>query len=206
MKRQSLRRQTLVTTGCNVAVRGLGFLMRLGFSRLLGPEAMGIMELASGAHMLFLAPASAGLPGAVSRLTAKARPEDRELILYAGRQLACRIALLLCPLFLLLSPWIAARLGDARTLPSLIFFSPCVLLIGASSVYDGYCFGAGNAWPPALSELAEQGARLAGVLALLWLVPQVTLAYRAALPALSTTLGEAAGLLLMALWIGRVPS
>lgn len=206
MKRQSLRRQTLVTTGCNVAVRGLGFLMRLGFSRLLGPQAMGIMELASGAHMLFLAPASAGLPGAVSRLTAKAQPEDRELILYAGRQLACRIALLLCPLFLLLSPWIAARLGDARTLPSLIFFSPCVLLIGASSVYDGYCFGAGNAWPPALSELAEQGARLAGVLALLWLVPQVTLAYRAALPALSTTLGEAAGLLLMALWIGRVPS
>ena len=54
MKRQSLRRQTLVTTGCNVAVRGLGFLMRLGFSRLLGPEAMGIMELASGAHMLFI--------------------------------------------------------------------------------------------------------------------------------------------------------
>ena len=115
MKEQSLRRQALVTAGCNASVRGLGFGMRLWVSRMLGAEAVGVMELASSAHMLALTPAAAGLPGAVSRLTARARPGEERLPLYAGRQLALAMTLLLTPLLLLLAPRIAAWLGDGRT-------------------------------------------------------------------------------------------
>lgn len=206
MKGQSLKRQTLVTAGNSAAVRAIGFFMRLWVSRLLGPEAVGVMELASGAHMLALTPAAAGLPGAVSRLTAKARKEEQGLILYAGRQLALRLALALTPLFLLFSPLIASWLGDMRTLPSLLLFSPCVLLVGVSSVYDGFCYGRGNAWPPAMSELTEQLVRLAVTLLLLGLLPQLTTAYRAALPAFATTVGEGLGLIVVVALAGRVPS
>ena len=54
MKEQSLRRQAAVTAGGNAAVRMLGFGMRLAVTRLLGAEAVGVMELAASAHMAAL--------------------------------------------------------------------------------------------------------------------------------------------------------
>ena len=196
MKKQNLKKQALICALNDTLVRGLGFVMRLWVSRKLGAEAVGVMELASGAHMLALTPAAAGLPGAISRLTAKAKnEEERQLVFCAGRQLVLRLALIICPLFLLFSPGIASLLGDERTLPSLWFFVPCVFFIGLSSVYDGACFGQGHAWPPAVSELTEQLIRMGTLFALLQLFPRLTIPWRAALPAFSGMLGEGAGLI-----------
>lgn len=207
MKKESLKRQAMITACCGALVRAMGFGLRLWISRLLGAEALGVTELASGAHMLALTPAAAGLPSAVSRLTAKAEnQEQRQLTLYAGRQMAAGLGLCVTPLFLLLSPLLARLLGDARALPALVFFAPCVLVVGLSSVYDGYFFGQGKALPPALSEGAEQVVRLAVVGVLAFLVPRVTVAYRAALPAVASTVGETAGLLVILLLAKRIPS
>ena len=83
MKRNSLKTQAMITTVCGALVRLMGFFLRLLLSRLLGAEALGVMELASGAHMLALTPAASGLPSAVSRLTARAEtPEKRALIFH----------------------------------------------------------------------------------------------------------------------------
>ena len=57
MKRQSLKRQALITGASTALVRAMGFALRLYVSRLLGAEALGVMELASGVHMLALTPA-----------------------------------------------------------------------------------------------------------------------------------------------------
>lgn len=207
MKKESLKRQAMITACCGALVRAMGFGLRLWISRLLGAEALGVTELASGAHMLALTPAAAGLPSAVSRLTAKAEnQEQRQLTLYAGRQMAAGLGLCVTPLFLLLSPLLARLLGDARALPALVFFAPCVLVVGLSSVYDGYFFGQGKALPPALSEGAEQVVRLVVVGVLAFLVPRVTVAYRAALPAVASTVGETAGLLVILLLAKRIPS
>ncbi len=200
MKRQNLRKQALITGLNDALVRGLGFAMRLWVSRQLGAEALGVMELASGAHMLALTPASAGLPGAVSRLTAKSgSEEERQLVFRAGRQLALGLSLIICPVFLLLAPAIARMLGDMRTLPSLLFFTPCVFFIGLSSVYDGACYGRGNAWPPAVSELTEQLFRMAITCLLLCALPRLTIPWRAAAPALAGMIGEGAGLIMVML-------
>ena len=207
MKRKSLKEQAALTAVSGALVRAAGFGMRLWISRLLGSEALGIMELASNAHMLALTPAASGLPQAVSRLTARGQENGQDkLALYAGRQLALAMGLIITPLFFLLLPLIAQALGDGRTLPALLFFSPCMLAVGVSSVYDGYFFGQGRAWPPALSEMAEQAVRLLIVAVFSRLVGRVTAAYRAALPALASSLGEAAGLLVILLLCGAVPS
>ena len=168
---------------------------------------MGVMELASGVHMLALTPAAAGLPQAVSRLTAKAKERrERERVLFAGRRLALTMGLLLTPVYLILSPFLAQWMGDERALPALLLFAPCMLTVGLSSVYDGYFFGQGRALPPAVSEGAEQVVRLATVAALAGLVPLITPAYRAALPAFASSMGEAAGLLVIVPLAGRVGS
>ena len=207
MKKQSLKRQALITGTSTALVRAMGFVLRLWISRLLGAEALGVMELASGVHMLALTPAAAGLPQAVSRLTAKARDvQGRERVLYAGRRLALSLGLLLTPVYLILSPFLAKWMGDERALPALLLFAPCMLTVGLSSVYDGYFFGQGRALPPAVSEGAEQVVRLMAVAALAGLVPLITPAYRAALPAFASSLGEAAGLLVILPLAGRVAS
>lgn len=202
LKKQSMKRQAALITGSGVAVRAMGFFMRLWISRMLGAEAVGIMELSAGVHGVMLTPA-AGLPGAVSRMTARAKTEgERRLVLAAGRGLALRMALWIMPIFLLFSPGIARLLGDERTLPSLWCFAPCVLFIGLSGVYDGFYLGKSNALPPTVSELGEQIVRMGALAVLSPLLGRVTAAWRAALPAAAGMLGEAAGLALAAALAG----
>ena len=207
VEKSSLKKQAMVTAGSTAVVRAAGFALRLWISRLLGAEALGILELASSAHMLALTPAAAGLPSAVSRLTAKAETEEqRRLVLYAGRQAGLGLGCVMAPLFFALGPILARALGDERALPALWCFVPCVVTVGVSTVYDGSFFGRGQALPPAVSECAEQAARMLAVALLARLISRVTPAWRAAMPAAASALGEAVGLIVVIVWAGRVPS
>ena len=88
----------------NAAVRAMGFALRVALSRWLGAEALGVMELAHSAHMLSIVPVTAGLPAAVSRLTALRRDDSA---LRAGRGLALRMSAVLTPLWALAAPAVA---------------------------------------------------------------------------------------------------
>ena len=134
MKRGSLKGQALVLAGSNAVVRALGFLLHVVLSRLLGPQALGVMELAHNVHMLSIVPVTAGLPLAVSRLTAQ---REDAAALRAGRSLVLRAGAVLLPLWALTAPLTAQLLGDRRTLPPLLAFTPCILVLGLSAVYNG---------------------------------------------------------------------
>lgn len=202
MKRQSVRKQAAILACANALTRALGFVLRIVLSRLMGAEAVGVMELSHSAHMLSITPVTAGFPLAVSRLTARDR-DDRAL--RAGRQLIRYLSLMLMPAWLLVSPVIAYALRDLRVLPSLVLFTPCILILGLSAVYNGYCYGSGNAYPPALSELMEQVLRFLLSAALLVSLPRLSVAGRAAVPALSTAAAEGAGLLLVIFMLRKKP-
>lgn len=199
-KQQSLVRQTAVLSGANTVVRALGFGMRIWLSRAMGAEAIGIMELASSAHMLWIAPVTSGIPLAVAREAAAGHGEDA---LRAGRRLAFRISMVLLPVLLLLSPVIARVLGDARTLPALLLYLPCLPVLGFSAAFNGYCYGAGDTAPPAASELLEQFARFAVCASVLLLIPGMTAAWTAAVMPLATLIGETVSLLLVVWMLSR---
>lgn len=193
MKRQSVARQTVVLTCANALVRALGFALHVALSRMLGAEALGLMELSHSAHLLSIVPVTAGLPAAISRLTALRRDASA---LRAGRSLALRISAVLIPLWVILSPTLARLLGDDRVLPLLWIFTPCIAVLGLSAVYNGYCYGLGKAWPPALSTLTEQALRFALTAGALALLPALSVTARAAIPGAATLAAEAAALLL----------
>ena len=194
MKGQSLKGQALVTAAAGVLVRAMGFGLRLWTSRLLGAEAVGIMELAGGAQALALTVAVAGFPGAVSRLTARADAEGQRAVLTAGRRMAGATGALTAGIMALAAPLFAQWLGDARCLPALWMFVPYLLFNSLSSVYDGFFFGRGQALPPAASELTEQAARLLSLAVMAGILPRLTAAYRAAIPVLAISIGGLAGL------------
>ena len=118
---QSLKRQTLILTLANAYTRALGFILRLLSARLMGAEALGVMELSSSAIMLAITPVTAGIPSAISRLTAQPGADERA-ILRAGLTLVKRLSLALIPLMLLLAPGMAWLLGGPLGLGLFGFF------------------------------------------------------------------------------------
>ena len=199
MKNRSVKQQAAVLTLANIFTRALGFVLRVVLSRLMGAQALGVMELSHSAHMLSIAPVTAGLPMAVSRITARDRTDAA---LRAGRRTVWQFSCLCMPLWLVLSPVIAYLMHDMRVLPALWAFTPCIVVLGLSAVYNGYCYGLGNAWPPALSEMLEQVLRFSLSFLLLTQLPTLTVAGRAAVPAVATATAEGAGLLLV-IWLLR---
>lgn len=197
----TLKRQALILTLANVYTRALGFVLRLVSARLMGAEAMGVMELASSGMMLAITPVTAGLPAAMSRLTAQ-RGADQKQVLHAGITLVKRLSLLLIPLMTFLSPLMAWLLGDLRTLPALLTSAPAIWLLGLCAVYSGWCYGMDDARTPALNECVEQTVRCTLCLTLLrWLRGQET-ALTAALPGIAEI---CAGIVVLVLFRHNTP-
>lgn len=194
MKASGAKKQTVFLTGINAIVRAVGLLMRVILSRVLGAEIMGIAELAQGVHMLAITPLTSGLPMAISRMTAKANEYDKQKPVLAGVSLVRLASAVLVPLLLALSPLIARTMGDMRVLPSLWFTAPCILILGYSAVFNGYCYGQEWSRVPAISELIEQLARLVFSVLFIFTFHQATAPWLAALPVAATMLAEAIGL------------
>ena len=194
MKAEGAKKQTAFLTAVNAVVRALGLLLRVLLSRALGAEIMGITELAQSVHMLAIAPLTSGLPLAISRMTAKAAPGDKHKPLMAGISLVRIASAVMIPALLLLSPLLSRLMGDIRVLPSLWCTAPCVLILGYSAAFNGYCYGMEMSRVPALSELIEQVARVGISLALLGLLNRLTAPWLAAVPVAATMLAELAGL------------
>jgi len=195
MRFAGAKKQTFLLTFINAIVRALGLSLRIWTSRLLGAEAMGVMELAQSVHMVAITPLTSGLPVAVSRLTAKENKPER--VLAAGLQLVRKASLILVPLLCFLSPVLAAAMGDFRVLPSLWFSAPCILILGYSAVYNGYCYGIGRSELPALSELVEQILRCLLTVLLLRYLTGLTVPWAAAVPTAATMAAEIVGLFLV---------
>lgn len=195
MKIAGARKQALFLTGINGVVRALGMIMRIWMSRILGAEVMGVMELAQSVHMVAITPLTSGLPVALSRLTARSASANKEKALEAGIWLVRRISLLIIPAFWLLSPMISHWMGDIRVLPSLWFTAPCILILGYSASYNGYCYGIERSELPALSELIEQLVRFILTFILIHTFRHLTTPWLAAIPTASTMAAEIIGLM-----------
>ncbi len=177
----SLKKQALTLTVANTFTRALGFALRLISARLMGAEAMGVSELAGSAVMLAITPVTAGVPTAMSRLTAQ-RENAPQNVLRAGLNLVIRLSLWLMPALALLSPALAWLLGDLRTLPSILLSAPSILLLGLCAVDSGWFDGQSDALTPARSECAEQTVRFVLAVALLLTLTGRSAAVTAALP------------------------
>lgn len=195
--RASLRRQAATLTLANGYTRGIGFVMRLILARMMGAEAMGVMELSHSVIMLAVTPVTSGIPSAMSRLAAQRDESGARAVLRAGTSLAVRLALLLAPALTLLSPALAWLLGDMRALPSILTSVPDVFLLGLCAAYCGYCYGREDMRTPALNECAEQTVRFGLSALLLALLAGRSVALTAALPGVAESV---AGLVVVCLF------
>lgn len=180
MSLDTARRSAFFLTGLSIVSQVMGFFYRVGLSRMVGAEVMGLYQLVMPVYSVMMSIVSVGLTAAVATLTA------RQLALGDGRSAAGTVpralstfVWLMIPvaavIVLLYDPISVYLLGDARTQLGLVLLIPCVALTGVENIHKHYFYGIGRVRPPALTELTEQFIRMGAVLGLLAVfLPQST--------------------------------
>ncbi len=159
---------TLLLTFAGVLTRIIGFFYRIFLSRVIGAEGLGIYQLTSPVMSLGFAITAAGIQTSISRFVSteigKKNPHGAKRYLFTG----LTISLLLSAVFSLLlwknANFIAgAWLGDARCAPLLSVLSLSFVPSCIHACINGYYYGLKKTGIPALTQLAEQLARVGTV-------------------------------------------
>ena len=156
----------LILTMAGIVVKVIGSLNWIFLSWILGGEGIGIYQIAFPLYLLALSISDAGIPVAVSIITAeRAAKQD-----YQGAQRVFRLSfLLLAVTGLLLSlmlyfgaDWLIGHrmIRDARAYYSIIALAPAIFLVTLLSSFRGYLQGWQMMTPTAVSQIVEQLLRV----------------------------------------------
>lgn len=174
IKKQSVFYASVMFALCSVSLQVMGFLYRIGMSRLIGAQGMGVYGLVMPVSSVVQAFALSGLVLAVTRQSARYRALGQEGCVRAALRYSMIIYALLFSLpavavVLLCRPIATGLLGDGRTVAALMVLLPYMLLTGMENLMKAHFQGTNRILPPIVSELSEQAMRMAVVLTLLYL-------------------------------------
>ena len=196
----SFLKGTLILTLAGFVVKAIGSLNWIFLSRVLGGEGIGIYQMAFPLYLLALSISSAGIPVAISIITA----EKIALQDYRGAQRVFSLSfmfLLVAGLALSLllfvgAGWLTEQriIRDPRTYYSIIALSPAIFLVTLLSSLRGYLQGWQLMTPTAVSQIVEQLFRVAAMLGFATLLLPRGLALAAGGASLGAAVGAAAAL------------
>ena len=174
-RRPSLTRSALLLTLVGLISQSLTFLYHMAVARLVGAQAMGLVQLIMPAYAVMQSICISGLAVAVTVLSSELHARKNITALKQMMGTALRtLVLLWAPVALLVltqSDTIAHLiLGDDRTRSGLLLLLPALLLTGVEHLHKQYCYGTGRIRLPAAAEIAEQLARCIAIITFLWIV------------------------------------
>ena len=164
--KSSLITGTLLLTIAGVLTRIIGFFYRIFLSRVIGAEGLGIYQLTAPVMALGFALTSTGIQTAISRFVSnevgKKNPGGARSYLFCGLWLSLLLSVLFSVILWKNTDFIArAWLGDARCAPLLSILSLSFVPSCIHACINGYYYGLKKTGVPALTQLAEQLARVA---------------------------------------------
>lgn len=191
---------TFVLTIGGLVVKVIGSLNWIILSRVLGGEGIGLYQMAFPIYLLALSLSSAGIPVAISIMTAeKVAFKD-----YRGAKHVFKLSLVLLAvsgiaLSLLVyfgADWLVQSriIRDARAYYAILALAPAVFLVTILASFRGYLQGWQMMTPTAVSQIVEQLFRVAAMLGFaVWLLPR-GLQYAAGGASMGAAIGAAGGL------------
>ncbi|HBE79705.1 MAG TPA: polysaccharide biosynthesis protein [Firmicutes bacterium] len=198
-KRDSIIKGTALLTGAGLVVKLLGAAYRIPLSRLIGPEGIGLYQMAYPVYLIFLSLSTAGLPIAISKIIAEYSAEGNQ----NGIRKIFRAALILLMILGLTgtatmiwaAPWFACKVvADPRAVYSMWALAPAIFLMSLMAAYRGYFQGQQMMAPSAVSQMIEQTVRVGVALILVAVFIKNGLEWGAAGAAFGASAGGAAGL------------
>ena len=201
---------TLILTVAGIVVKVIGSLNWIFLSRVLGGEGIGIYQMAFPLYLLALSISSAGIPVAISIITA----EKIALRDYRGANRVFNLSFMLLiitgiALSLLLyfgAGWLIEHqiIRDQRAYYSLIALSPAIFLVTLLSSLRGYLQGWQIMTPTAVSQIVEQLLRVAAMLVFASLLLPKGLEFAAGGASLGAGVGAAAALVVLVYYFLRL--
>lgn len=147
----------------------LGAVYRIPFARYVGDEGMGLYQMAYPFYTVILAISTAGIPLAVSRLTAerfcRGDWKGAERITSLSLKIMSVIGLFFAVLLWAGADFLAVEvIREPRAALSIRAVAPAVLLSSVAASFRGYFQGMQNMVPTAVSQIVEQIFRVVTVL------------------------------------------
>lgn len=211
MKQQSFIAGAFVLTMAGVFSRIMGAMYRIPLSRMLGPEGLGLYELAYPVYSILLAVSLGGVPLAISKLVAECQAagdlQGTRKVFWTALTILF-VSSLSCSLLLFYGAHFVAYfwLNDSRVYYCLVGVAPAIFLVSLMAVFRGLYQGLQLMTPTAVSQVTEQFIRMLTMLGLAYFLLPCGLEYAAAGAAFGAVTGGFAGLvyfLIFHFWQGR---
>ena len=149
---------TLIISGLLTKV--IGFVIRIVYTRIIGPYGISLYTIATPTYSLLLTIATLAIPISISKLVAEAKGRSIR-ILTSAAALILSINACLIVIILLTHDFIATTLlKEPLAGPILVAFVLTLPFVSISSVLKGYFAGKQNMVPHATSNIIEQIIRL----------------------------------------------
>ncbi len=159
MKRNGLMTGALILSIGGVMAKLFSAIYRIGLTRILGGEGIGLYQLVFPLYSLCVVLATAGLPMAISKVIAKNKSSEKS-VLKKCLVFTTLISLLLTFILLISSKGMAKLQGVEDLTICYIILAPSIIIVSFASVLRGYFQGKGYFSPSAISNIAEQFVKL----------------------------------------------
>ncbi len=184
----------------NFIVRFIGFAYKIILSREIGPEGIGLFQIASPVLMFFITFTTAGIPVAVSKLVAAQKALRNDLgckkVLRSAILLAFSISSVFIFILIIFGQFICRNILKNNDVYYLILMlAPAIMIISLSSVIRGYFYGLKKVSPPGIAQILEQLTRIFFVLATVRYLQPITPRLGALIAVVGISVGEIFGLL-----------
>lgn len=159
MKKDNLMKGALVLSIGGILAKIFSAIYRIGLTRILGGEGIGLYQLVFPLYSLCVVLATAGLPMAISKVIAKSKTNGKAVVKKCFLFVII-ISLVLSFILFSCSKGLANIQGEESISICYMILAPSIILVSACSVLRGYFQGVGNFIPSAVSNIAEQFVKL----------------------------------------------
>lgn len=160
MKNNLFVKSTLILIISGFLTKILGFIIRIVFTRIIGPYGISLYTIATPTYSLLLTISTLAIPISISKLVAENKGRSIR-ILTSAAALILTINFILIFIILLTHDFIAINLlKEPKAGPILVAMALTLPFVSISSVLKGYFAGKQNMIPHATSNVIEQIIRL----------------------------------------------
>lgn len=158
-KKNIFIKSTIILILGGIITKILGFIIRIIYTRIVGPEVIGLYSLVMPTYSLLITIATLALPTTISKLIAENKHNNLKII--STSTILIMIINFIVVIFMLLSAKFIANnlLHEERCYLLIIAMSLTFPIISISSIIKGYFYGKQNMIPNVVSNIIEQVIR-----------------------------------------------
>lgn len=167
MKKSLFFKSAFILLIGSLITRGLGFLIRIVFTRIIGPDGINLHSLIMPTYSLVISLTQLGLPIAISTVVARGVKRGKKIV-FSVVPIILLLNLFMMITIITSAPFIATTLLDEPNATYPIMAMAFVLpFVSISSILRGYFFGKQKMMPHTISNVIEQFARFGIILIVL---------------------------------------